>query len=319
MADIDLIDNPFYREFSDTIPLTEQAKTLADMQGSGNVRDLREASSLSSTLANAVESYSAAETKAEQMALVDDLIEKWAASANNPTSIEQAEAQGYRLQYLVPGLTPSMLSTSLLASSGSSNGSGSIVYDPDAAQQQAELRAELLAEQARVTELVGLLEQFNGMTFVDIEPEGVRTGANTFVSVSSADTGSSGGGIGILAGPRPVYVPLSSAQITFLERAYESLRTSVYDGLLLQTRLKPYMDAIGLSFTEAGLAFDFSDTTAAFEARFDEAPAEAVRDLLDLQRMAGNNLTGMGWDGLGLLDVDRMKRLDSNEYPRLAA
>jgi len=301
MADIDLIDNPFYREFSDTIPLTEQAKTLADMQGSGNVRDLREASSLSSSLANAVESYSAAETKAEQMALVDDLIEKWAASANNPTSIEQAEAQGYRLQYLVPGLTPSMLSTSLLASSGSSNGSGSIVYDPDAAQQQAELRAELLAEQARVTELVGLLEQFNGMTFVDIEPEGVRTGANTFVSVSSADTGSSGGGLGILAGPRPVYVPLSSAQITFLERAYESLRTSVYDGLLLQTRLKPYMNAIGLSFSEAGLAFDFSDTTAAFEARFDEAPAKAVRDLLDLQRMAGNNLTGMGWDGLGLL------------------
>jgi len=70
MADIDLIDNPFYREFSDTIPLTEQAKTLADMQGSGNVRDLREASSLSSSLANSVESYSAAETKAEQMALV---------------------------------------------------------------------------------------------------------------------------------------------------------------------------------------------------------------------------------------------------------
>jgi hypothetical protein len=26
-----------------------------------------------------------------------------------------------------------------------------------------------------------------------------------------------------------------------------------------------------------------------------------VRDLLDLQRMAGSNLTGMGWDGLGLL------------------
>lgn len=244
-----------------------------------------------------MEYYSQATTKAEQLARVDDLIEKWAASSNNPTSIEQAEAQGYRLQYLVPGLTPAMLSTSLLASSGSfSSGSGSIAYDPNAAQR----REELLAEQARVTELIGLLEQFNGMTFVDIEPDGVRTGADTFLAVSSDDTVSSGGSTGILAGPRPVYVPLSSAQITFMERAYESLRTSVYDGLLLQTRLKPYMDAIGLSFSEAGLAFDFSDTTAAFEARFDEAPAEAVRDLLDLQRMAGSNLTGMGWDGLGL-------------------
>jgi hypothetical protein len=89
------------------------------------------------------------------MALVDDLIEKWAASSNNPTSIEQVEAQGYRLQYLVPGLTPSMLSNSIIGGSGSSSsGAGGIgiVYDPTAAQR----RAELLAEQARVTELVGL-------------------------------------------------------------------------------------------------------------------------------------------------------------------
>ena len=45
MADIDLADNPFYRSFADTIPLTEQAQTLPDMQGSGAVRDLREAES----------------------------------------------------------------------------------------------------------------------------------------------------------------------------------------------------------------------------------------------------------------------------------
>lgn len=43
MADIDLIDNPFYREFSDTIPLTEQARTLADMQGLHFPRVLAEA------------------------------------------------------------------------------------------------------------------------------------------------------------------------------------------------------------------------------------------------------------------------------------
>ncbi len=100
---------------------------------------------------------------------------------------------------------------------------------------------------------------------------------------------------------RRVYVPLSSDQITFLERSYEHLRTSVYDGLLLQTRLKPYMDAIGLSLSDEGLALDFTDTDAALQGRFDVEPGEAMRDLLDLQRVAGNNLTGMGWDGLGLL------------------
>ena len=44
---LDLANNPFYREFVDTIPLTEQALNLPDNKGSGWVRDLREAASLS--------------------------------------------------------------------------------------------------------------------------------------------------------------------------------------------------------------------------------------------------------------------------------
>lgn len=45
-ANLNLADNPFYRQFSDTIPLTDAAKALPDMQGSGALRDLREAMSL---------------------------------------------------------------------------------------------------------------------------------------------------------------------------------------------------------------------------------------------------------------------------------
>ncbi|SFJ49047.1 hypothetical protein SAMN05216429_10353 [Marinobacter persicus] len=37
MADIDLADNPFYREFDDSIPLTEQAEALPNMQGTDNM------------------------------------------------------------------------------------------------------------------------------------------------------------------------------------------------------------------------------------------------------------------------------------------
>jgi len=36
MADIDLADNPFYRKFDDSIPLTEQAEALPNMQGTDN-------------------------------------------------------------------------------------------------------------------------------------------------------------------------------------------------------------------------------------------------------------------------------------------
>ena len=46
-GNLDLANNPFYREFVDTIPPTEQALNLPDNKGSGWVRDLREAASLS--------------------------------------------------------------------------------------------------------------------------------------------------------------------------------------------------------------------------------------------------------------------------------
>jgi len=50
IANLNLVDNPFYRQFPDTIPLTEQARNLPNRQAcpersrrdSGQVRDLRE-------------------------------------------------------------------------------------------------------------------------------------------------------------------------------------------------------------------------------------------------------------------------------------
>jgi len=45
-ANLDLANNPFYREFTDAIPLTDTARALPEMNGSGVVRDLREAMSI---------------------------------------------------------------------------------------------------------------------------------------------------------------------------------------------------------------------------------------------------------------------------------
>ena len=58
MADIDLVDNPFSREFSDPIPLIEQANTLADMQGSGTVRKVASISALENWSMSSEESSS---------------------------------------------------------------------------------------------------------------------------------------------------------------------------------------------------------------------------------------------------------------------
>ena len=101
-GNLDLANNPFYREFVDSVPLTEQAQGLPDTQGSGWVRDLREAMSLSPTLANALTNFVSQTSYTDQKAQLDEVLHAWANTSPMKTSIEQASDHGYFLIYLKP-------------------------------------------------------------------------------------------------------------------------------------------------------------------------------------------------------------------------
>ena len=299
MADIDLADNPFYRQFTDALD-TSAVADLPDMQGSGSLRDLREAASLSPAMAGAVATYAAADTRASQLAQADAIIREWAATSGMQTGVQKAASVGKTLIYLAPGQTIADLHLSLFSS-----GSGAPVPSTGFGQTPAEAArlAALTQAQADITNLIALLERFNGMTFVNIQSDAeIRTGANavlaSFTSGNPNDPWEASWG---LATPPYVFLPISSAQINFLNSAYASLKQSVYDGLLLQTRLKPYLDAVSLTIDDTGIGMDFSGVDTALQTRYQATPAEAVRDLLDLQRLAGANLNGLGWDGYGQL------------------
>ncbi len=81
-ANLNLTNNPFYREFTTLVALTAAATTLPEMGGSGWVRDLREAMSLGTAqgeaLAAQVAAFSATTTRDAQMALLDDVLRLWA-------------------------------------------------------------------------------------------------------------------------------------------------------------------------------------------------------------------------------------------------
>ncbi|MDD2780869.1 hypothetical protein [Sulfuricurvum sp.] len=57
-GNLNFSQNPFYSEFTDPLPLTDTVLALPDMQGSGMVRDLREASTLSAGLTSALQTMS---------------------------------------------------------------------------------------------------------------------------------------------------------------------------------------------------------------------------------------------------------------------
>ena len=117
-GNLELAHNPFYREFTDSIALTEVAKGLPDSRGSGMVRDLREAMSLSSSLATIVSNYAEQTTYTGQRDLLDSLVEAWAGTSTLQTSIETAAENDFELFYTIPGQEPADFNTVSASASG---------------------------------------------------------------------------------------------------------------------------------------------------------------------------------------------------------
>ncbi len=107
MASLDLQVNTFYRQFTRPITLTQQAKALPTLRGSGRVRDLNEAISLSADLGNHVQTYTEQTTRQTQLDRLDDFIKKWADTSRMKPLKAQAEAladSGVTLTYSLAGL-----------------------------------------------------------------------------------------------------------------------------------------------------------------------------------------------------------------------
>jgi len=249
MADVNLAVDTFHRTFTDVIPTTVDTATLPDMQGSGVVRDLREAASIQSaegaTLASTLGQFSASTTRNGQRALLDTLITDWAATSGFEDMATKAAAHGYTL---TTNLGPEW--------------------------------------QHKLT----VLETFNGRGFYKMPWDTINAQSGvTGMSVTHDATGDH------------ISINMNGTQLALLDQAYSALKESLYDALLPQTRLKPYLDDIGLTLDDTGIALDF----AALDTRLTNAHIvnanTAVGDLLDLRRLMGDTLEASGRDGLALL------------------
>ncbi|WP_375732106.1 calcium-binding protein [Xylella fastidiosa subsp. multiplex] len=108
-ANLDLLADTFYRDFTQQVALTDQAKALPFLRGSGRVRNLDEAISLSKDLGDWVQSYSQQSTRQAQLDRLDGLMEKWANTSDMQSLRAQAEAlasKGVTVTYVLSGLNP---------------------------------------------------------------------------------------------------------------------------------------------------------------------------------------------------------------------
>lgn len=108
VGNLDLLQNTFYRDFTDKLDINEQIAALPELRGSGQVRNLSEAISLSGELGYVVWTYTQATTRNEQIQMLDDLVTRWAGTSTFKSLQEQATdlaASGVRVVYNLQGLT----------------------------------------------------------------------------------------------------------------------------------------------------------------------------------------------------------------------
>ncbi len=265
---LNLADNPFYRQFPDHLDTTAVA-SLPDMQGSGRLRDLKEAATLSTTLASQLADLQTNYRSHEQFdAALDSLIQNWANTSDwsttpvgyqVPTLFSGSGYSGLPIAKTSPGLhlmqAPSVLGGGMVPYA--------IIYQPQGITKEQlwgayrvplSGTAPLLPEKyLRAVYLIETLERYNGLPFINFN---IETGAVTTATGRAIPPEQAGGG-SVQTYPIPVYVPINDAQLTLLEQSYAELRQSVSDGLILQTRLKGYMDAIALQIDANGIRLDF--------------------------------------------------------------
>ncbi|PXW89919.1 hemolysin type calcium-binding protein, partial [Nitrosomonas sp. Nm84] len=287
-GNLDLANNPFFREFTDTLPLTEQALSLPDTQGAGFVRDLREAASSSSAVAIALTNFVNQSSYTNQRAQLDDLLAAWTQASTMRASVEQATGKGYFLLYLLPSESWSHYDQHM----GYWNTSDMSILNALAPEKRASYEM-LQQQQQEITGLISVLERFNGSPLVTVGTDRITLG-NGFQNMVST--------VPNVANSKRVFVSLSTQQIEFMQQSYETLKESVYGSLVLQTRLAHYLNEITLNADAASQVFmNFSALNSLLDDLKVTDPATALADLIELNKYAGHLLQENGWTGLNML------------------
>ncbi|BEP41184.1 hypothetical protein GmRootV15_17730 [Variovorax sp. V15] len=149
--------------------------------------------------------------------------------------------------------------------------------------------------QEQFRNLIGVLEVFNGERFYE-KPSTTET-VQIVAGFTSSTSTTTSGGVTIV---RPGYlINPPAAQLALLQQSYESLKESIYGALVMQTRLKPYLDSIGLTINENGvIGFNLTALTAKLDGLKASNERAALVDLVELNRYAQNALLAAGFNGM---------------------
>ncbi|HPE79095.1 MAG TPA: calcium-binding protein, partial [Gammaproteobacteria bacterium] len=290
VGNLDLAASSFYTEFTDA---NDGDTTLPDVHGAGAVRNLRDAASRSAPLASALTQYSTANRDGQE-ALLDALIDSWTATSGMHSMVERAEDAMYFVLYEFgnqPTIDDTQVMDAMAVITGGGDGSGSVVGGGLSQFIADAMDSQTRADYQKWFRIISVLERFNGEEFISFEQP---TATNPITIVDTGNYTTSGGGT-VDLGYDFIRIRVEQTQLDLLQQSYNALRDSVYDSLVVQTRLRPYLDAIALTMANGAIALDFADLDALFDANFASNDIDAAWDLVDLDRTVGSQLRTSGW------------------------
>jgi hypothetical protein len=299
MGEFKLAIDTFDTRFAEPITIPEELRQLPNMQGAGNVRELQQAATQSGAVAGLLSQFQAAGTRTGQRALLDRLLIAWADTSGMAESMEERTNGRYRIQYDAFGNERRSNNLTGLVGDTLATG-GALMSDALGPGVSARYRA-LIREW---TQKLHILEAFNGQYFLNLPEQKSQTdGANWGLIVQAGSSAGSGSAAMAIEAYPILHVSFSQQQIDLLQQAYDGLKESVYAGLAMQTRLRPYLDAIELVIDDQGIRLDATQLNQLLANRRALDPENTLADLLDLDRYAGGFLAGTNWSGLADFDT----------------
>ncbi|WP_412769762.1 calcium-binding protein [Ralstonia pseudosolanacearum] len=261
IVEANLVTNGFYTVFTDNVTLTPEQAALPFVRGSGQVRDTRQAAARSPDFSAMLQQYAAANTRAEQLALLPALIDAWAATSSFKSLMQRNTYanDSVNYEYAFAGVAHYQSTT--------------LGYDALIA------KSNWTAEYSKWTHLVDILEKFNGQTLFSVDSGWMWGHNRAFVSAVNTDGSTSAYNgaspqAGALLQATVLQISLSDQQMARLQQSYGALLDSVYGGLVLQTRLDKYVRILQSNHP--------ADVLAALQAAYDRNPVNGASDAIDL-------------------------------------
>ncbi|MCE2746599.1 MAG: RTX toxin, partial [Burkholderiales bacterium] len=141
---------------------------------------------------------------------------------------------------------------------------------------------------AQYTNMINVLEKFNGSRFYGDHTGGPRPAGFAISQTTDPLTGNV---------VHKYIISPPAQQVALLQNAYNAIKESVYGALVVQTRLKPYLDAINLEIKDTGIRFDLTQFNATLAAAKNADLLNALIDLVELVKYQSRTLQSVGFDG----------------------